>query len=186
MAKRKKTKSRKRKSYVTNPAPKRKKRRRRRSSAVAVKSRRRRSYRKNPDTLIDTAIFAGSAVAGAIAGNQIVKFIPASNLIKNLALLAGGVGLAYFGRRKPYLMGAGAGMAVMGGYNLVTNQFPQLAGDDLTQDQQMEAIEALSGEDENYSLTDENSLFGAPLAGNDFAAPLFGAPLAGDMNEAAM
>jgi hypothetical protein len=115
-----------------------------------------------------------------------VKFIPASNLIKNLALLAGGVGLAYFGRRKPYLMGAGAGMAVMGGYNLVTNQFPQLAGDDLTQDQQMEAIEALSGEDENYSLTDENSLFGAPLAGNDFAAPLFGAPLAGDMNEAAM
>ena len=184
MAKRKKTKSRKRKSYVTNPAPKRKARGRRRSVAVAVKSRRRRSYRKNPDTLIDTAIFAGSAVAGAIAGNQIVKFIPASNLIKNIALLAGGVGLAYFGRRKPYLMGAGAGMAVMGGYNLVTNQFPQLAGDDLTQDQQQEAIEALSGED--YSLTDDSNLFGAPLAGNDFAAPLFGAPLAGDMNEAAM
>ena len=184
MAKRKKTKSRKRKSYVTNPAPKRKARRR--SAAVAVKSRRRRSYRKNPDTILDTAIFAGSAVAGAIAGNQVVKFIPASNLIKNLALLAGGIGLAYFGRRKSYLMGAGAGMAVMGGYNLVTNQFPQLAGDDLTQDQQIEAIEALSGED--YSLTDDQNFFGAPLDGTqDFSAPLFGAPLDGaDMNSGAM
>ena len=184
MVKRKKTKSRKRKSYVTNPAPKRKARRRR---SVAVKtSRRRRSYRKNPESLIDTAIFAGSAVAGAIAGNQVAKFIPASNLIKNLALLAGGIGLAYFGRRKSYLMGAGAGMAVMGGYNLVTNQFPQLAGDDLTQDQQQEALEALSGEDD-YSLTDDSGLFGAPLAGTeDFSAPLFGAPLAGDMNSGAM
>ena len=83
-------------------------------------------------------------------------------------------------------MGAGAGMAVMGGYNLVTNQFPQLAGDDLTQDQQQEAIEALSGED--YSLTDDNSFFGAPLDGTqDFSAPFFGAPLDGvDMNIGAM
>lgn len=180
--KRKKAKAKaRRKSYVTNPAPKKRRRRRR---ASAPKARRRRSYRKNPDSLLDTGIFALSAVGGAVVANKVSAVLPGSNLIKNLAIFAGGVGLAYFGRRKSYLMGAGAGMAVMGGYNLITNQFPTLAGDNLTQEEQEEAIAALSGESDEYELlgTDE---FNAPLS-SPFAAPMFGAPLEGDMNSGAM
>lgn len=173
---RKKT-TKKRKSYVANPAP----RRRRRAAAKSAAPRRRRSYRKNPESLKDTGLMLAAGVGSAVVAGKLAKFVPGSNLVKNLVLVAAGGATAYLGRRNPLLVGAGAGLAIVGASNAIKSAVPALAGElELTQDEQAEAIAALSND----------QLLGAPLEGEYFGAPLageyFGAPLQGDMNTPSM
>lgn len=151
---------RRRRSYVTNPA-------------AAPKRRRRRSYRRNPGILGNAGEvikMGAGAIAGGIVIPRLVQLAPVeSSTIKNIVGVAGSAALAYFGRKNPMLLGAGLGGAAICARNLVTNQFPMLAGDDLTQDESAALAYEMAGEDDEMS---------APLMG----APLMGAPLMGDLN----
>jgi len=152
MAKRKKAKKR-RKSFVTNPA-------RRAPSAVRrilprnwkkhkvdqwnPGTRSRRKYRRNPgDSVKDIALTFGSAGAAAILGPKLVGMLPVSNLIQNIGMVAAGAALAFFGRRKQYLVGAGLGLGLAGLTRAVVSAVPVLAGDnEMTQDEQSAFIDA--------------------------------------------
>lgn len=145
-------------SFVTNPA--------------AAPRRRRRSYRKNPSFLGNAGEIVklgAGAIGGALVIPRAVQFVPVENsTVKNLAGVAIGGALAYFGRKNPLVLGAGLGGAAICARNIVTNAVPMLAGDDLTQDEAA-ALALMSGDDENELAA---PLMGAPLA----------APLMGDLN----
>lgn len=171
-----KRKAKKRKSYVSNPAPKR----RRRATVKTVS--RRRSYRKNPEGITETAKILGAGIGAAVVANKAAQFIPGNNLIKNLVLTLAGGTAAYFGRRNPLILGAGAGLAIIGASNAIKTAVPMLAGEnELTQDEQAEAIAALQNSPELLGAPLEGEYFGAPLSGEYFSAPL-----QGDMNTPSM
>lgn len=147
--KRKKTKK-ARKSYVSNPA---KKRTHRRAKVTAKRSRRR--YRSNPaDTIKDVGILAGAGVVSAVAGAKLFSKLPISSVLQNVAMLAAGLALAVFGRKKhAAFVGAGAGLAIAGGSRLLVNKVPQLAGEmELSPDDQAAILTELAPETETEEL----------------------------------
>ncbi len=150
----KKNKSR-RHSFVANPrkahsrraaAPHKTKRHgKKRSFLGAFK---RRSYRKNPGNLFaQLGLGLGVGILGGIAGAKAVSFIPVRALFQSLILAAAGVAIAVFGRKRPLLLGAGSGMAIVGGYKAAVSAVPLLAGDnELTGDEQEALLDEMAGD----------------------------------------
>ena len=168
-----------RKSFVTNPAPRRR-RRARHHKVHANPSRRRRRYRKNPESPMELGITLGVGALAAIAANKLASKLPFSNMIKNIALIALGGGLAYIGRKKPMLMGAGAGIFIAGATRAVVNAVPALAGDyELTGDEQQGYIQAVSGAVAGASMDGEFDMSGDEHDG-------FNGAVAGDFNSPSM
>jgi len=149
----KKNKSR-RHSFVANPrkatrrastSHKKKRHAKRRSFLGAFK---RRSYRKNPGNLFaQLGLGLGVGILGGIAGAKAVSFIPVRALFQNLILAAAGVAIAVFGRKRPLLLGAGSGMAIVGGYKAAISAVPLLAGDnELTGEEQEALLDEMAGD----------------------------------------
>jgi len=142
---------RRRRSYVTNPAP---------------MARRRRSYRRNPSILGGAGEIAKlglGAVGGALIIPRAVQFAPVeSSTVKNIVGVVAGGALAYFGRRNQLALGAGLGGAAVCARNLVTNMVPMLAGDDFTQDE----AESLAAEYAEDMGADMGAEMGAEMSGS--------------------
>jgi hypothetical protein len=154
---------RRRRAYVSNPAP------------VA---RRRRKYRRNPGLPVASMLIqAAAGAAGAIGAPKLADLLPIPAALISAAVIALGAGAFMFARKMPAVQAAGFGAMVIGVRNLAVNAVPMLAGDEeLTADEIQALIEFQGGEDDY--LTPHSSM-GAPLG-----APL-GAALAG-MNTPAM
>lgn len=131
-----------------------------------------RKYRKNPsESPKDIAIMVGSAVATGIAAPKLISKLPGSNLVKNLGMIGGGLAMAYFGRKKSYVLGPGIGLIYAGASRAIINQFPTLAGDnEMSQDDAENLMMQLANQDE----------LAGPLAGH-LAGPLAG-PMYGNLN----
>jgi len=154
---------RRRRAYVSNPAP---------------RARARRRYRRNPGLPIAAlAIQALSGAAGAIAVPKIADFLPIPAAMKNAAVVALGALAFVFARKMPAVQAAGFGAMVVGGRSLIVGAVPMLAGDDELTPDEIAALVEFQG-DLSYSA---NNQFNDPLMG----APLMGAPLAG-MQQPAM
>ena len=102
----------------------------------------------------------GVSVVSAVGANKIASKLPFSAMVQNLGLVLLGGTLSYVGRKKPLLLGVGAGMVIAGATRAVTNTIPALAGDyELTGDEQRGYI--------NYATT---QLAGAVAGGaGDFS-----------------
>lgn len=169
------------KSYTTNP-----RRRRHHHAAAKVNPSRRRRYHRNPgDTPKEIAIGIGASLATAIAGPKLASKLPGSPLVKNIAMGVLGLALAWFGRKKSYLVGAGTGLVIAAGTRALTSAVPMLAGDnEMTQDEQHAFMAQLSGpmagpmEGEDL----EGSYFAGPMEGED----LDGEDLEGEFNNPTM
>lgn len=147
------------KTYVTNPA----KRSRRRSYKANPAKRSRRHYKRNPSSDIkDLGITIGTAAAGAIIGPKLFSKLPLSPMLSNLAMAAVGAGVAYVGRRKPVLMGLGAGLAIAGISRAAVNAVPMLAGDgEMTPEQSAAVLAELTASAPEYSGESEETLSGS-------------------------
>lgn len=134
-------------SYVSNPKrrPRRRTRRTRRAPVAELRRRtRRRSYRKNPSLpVVEGMTLLGTAILAGVAGAKVTGMIPfGSAMMKNVGLALAGALVAIMGYRKPLVLGAGAGMVVVGGTRALTSAVPMLAGDDdLTADEQKELVD---------------------------------------------
>jgi len=149
------------KTYVTNPA--KRSRSHRRSYKANPAKRHRRHYKRNPGSNIkEIGITIGTAAAGAILGPKLFSKLPLSPMLSNLAMAAVGAGLAYVGRRKPVLMGLGAGLAVAGISRAAVNAVPMLAGDgEMTPEQSAAVLAELTASAPQYSGEAEDSLNGS-------------------------
>lgn len=155
---------RRRRAYVTNPAP---------------MARRRRKYRRNPGLPVTAMLIQALAgAAGAIGAPKLADLLPIPGQLKSAVVIALGAGAFIFSRKMPAIQAAGFGAMVIGARNLAVNAVPMLAGDEeLTADEMQALLEFQGNEDYLYT---PNSM-GAPLG-----APL-GAALAGaGMNTPAM
>lgn len=170
--KRKATKTVVRKIYVTNPAPKKRKKYRRTNKTVASSAGRslryRRPYKRNPGVPAWLQTFM-SAVFGAIAVPFAASKIPnATSNLKNGVMLGLSLASLYFIRKRPnpLALGVSIGAGVIGGSRLLTNKYPQLAGEAITED----VADALAG----YINEVDPELLGAPASFED--AEIMGAP----------
>lgn len=130
----------------------------------------------------------GGGLATSILGPKLVSKLPVSNLIQNVGMIVAGGALAWFGRKKPLAVGAGAGLVIAGASRALTNAVPMLAGEnEMNQDEQTAFIDAtaqqMAGEDEFDPYM--NGPLSGPLAG-PLSGPLAGYQLSGNLNQAAL
>ena len=172
-------------SYATNPPSKRRKARPTRHwkkhKVYQWNPKARRRYRRNPgDTPKDIAILVGTGVAAAVLAPKLASKLPGSPAVKNIAMIAAGAALAFLGRRKNVLVGIGAGLVVAGATRAITNQFPQLVGDnEFSGDEQQAILQHLAGDELSGPMA--GPMEGDYMDGDDFLnGPMEGDYMDGD------
>lgn len=175
-----------RKSYVSNPKRRAVKRRRRAPVAKLRRKTRRRSYRKNPSLpIVEGMSLLGTAILAGVAGSKLTGLIPfGSAMVKNIGLALAGAMIAVVGYRKPLVLGAGAGLVVVGGTRALTSAVPLLAGDDdLTAEEQKELVDmAAASYSPELDEIEQGNLSGVIPDVSNLNGPMMGGTLDGALS----
>ena len=182
MAKKRKARRAHARKHTAVANPSRRRRRAHRNPAPSAR-RRRRAHRNPAESFKDIAIMVGTGTATAILGPKLVSKLPGSLMVHNIGMIAAGLALAFVGRKKSVLVGAGAGLIVAGATRAITNAVPALAGDyEFNGEEQQAILSHLQGDEFNGPMDGDE--FNGPMDGDEFNGPMdgdeFNGPMDGD------